>query len=472
MAERSISDQLDDLVTEILAGGRPDLSHEDPLVAQLSEVAKELRGLPRAVFYEELKENLTRSTEMSSPIQKLETVAVRKFSTYICVSNASAAIDFYINAFGAKELMRLAEPSGKIGHAELQIGESILKISDEYPEYGAVSPQTLGGSPVKLHLQVENVDEFARRAVAAGAVVSRPIEDQFYGDRAGHLRDPFGYTWIVASHIKDVSLSEMQEQFDSFTKQTQVSKRREGFHSVTPYITVQQAPELVDFVKQAFGATEIFRTTGSAGGLHCEVRIGESMVMIGGGPGMTERPTAIHLYVPDVDEAFRRAIEAGATSLFEPADQPYGERSGAVQDPTGNRWYIATTVVPLSQIDKDLHTVTVYFHPPKAQQLIDFLTNAFGAEQIMRSDSGDGAIYHAKVRIGDSVIEMGDARYEGQSMPTAIYLYVDDVDATYEQALKAGGTSVLPPADQPYGDRNAWVQDPFDNIWYIAATIS
>ena len=472
MAERPINDQLDDLVSEILAGGRPDLSNADLLVAQLTEVATELRGLPSTSFYQELKEQLTRSNAMSSTVQKLDPMTVRKFSTYICVSNASAAIDFYIAAFGAKELMRLAEPSGKIGHAELQIGESNLKISDEYPEYGSLSPQSLGGSPVKLHLQVENVDEFARRAVAMGAVITRPIEDQFYGDRAGHLKDPFGYTWIVSTHIKDVSLSEMQEEFDSFSKQEEAPTRREGYHSVTPYITVQKAAELVDFVKQAFGATEVFRTTGSAGGLHCEVRIGESMVMIGGGPGMAERPTAIHLYVPDVDETFRRAIAAGATSLFEPADQPYGERSGAVEDASGNRWYIATTVVPLSQIDKDLHTVTLYFHPPKAQELIDFLTNAFGAQEIMRSDSGDGAIYHAKVRIGDSVIEMGDARYEGQSMPTAIYLYVDDVDATYEQALRAGGASVMPPADQPYGDRNAWVQDPFGNIWYIAATIS
>src|SRR6185369_13332324 len=146
------------------------------------------------------------------------------------------------------ELMRLTEPSGKIGHAELQIGESTLKISDEYPEYGALSPQSLGGSPVKLHLQVENVDDFARRAVAAGAVIIRPIEHQFYGDRAGHLRDPFGYTWIVASHIKDVSLAEMQAEFDSFSKQVETPARREGYHSVTPYITVQKAAELVDFV--------------------------------------------------------------------------------------------------------------------------------------------------------------------------------------------------------------------------------
>src|SRR6185369_3993779 len=117
MAERPINDQLDDLVTEILAGERPDLSKADPLVAQLSEVATELRGLPSTFFFQELKERLTRSNEMSSPVQKLDPMTVRRFSTYICVSNANAAIDFYIAAFGAKELMRLTEPSGKIGHA-------------------------------------------------------------------------------------------------------------------------------------------------------------------------------------------------------------------------------------------------------------------------------------------------------------------------------------------------------------------
>src|SRR4030095_15116832 len=257
MTNRSISDQLDDVVTAFLADGRPDLTNVDPLVIELAGLAEVLHGLPSEDFYNELKRQLERSNEMSSPALKIDSNAVRKFSTYICVSNASAAIDFYIKAFGAKELMRLTEPSGKIGHAELQIGDSILAISDEYPDYGTVSPHTLGGSPIRLHLYVEDVDEFARRAVAFGASISRPIEDQFYGDRAGQLADPFGYTWIVASHIKDVSVEEMQEQLNLWAKQNESKKKREGFHTVTPYLTVKEAPELVDFVKNAFGATEI-----------------------------------------------------------------------------------------------------------------------------------------------------------------------------------------------------------------------
>ena len=244
--------------------------------------------------------------------------------------------------------------------------------------------------------------------------------------------------------------------------------RRENRRAVTPYITVHRPAELIDFVTQAFGAIEHFRATGSAGGMHAEVSIGDSIAMIGGAEHIEPMPTAIHLYVPDVDQAYERAVKAGAKSIMAVSDQPYGERSGGVEDVHGNRWYIATPFVPLETIAKDLHTVTVYFHPIGAQRFIDFLTNAFGGKELMRHAEGE-MIMHAKVQIGNSVIELGEARYPEQPLPTAIYLYVDDVDATYEQALKAGGTSMLAPADQPYGDRTAWVKDPFDNVWYIAA---
>lgn len=246
--------------------------------------------------------------------------------------------------------------------------------------------------------------------------------------------------------------------------------RIENRHAVTPYITVHKPAELIDFVTQSFGAIEHFRATGSAGGMHAEVSIGDSVVMIGGAEHIEPMPTAIHLYVPDVDQAYERAIKAGGKSLMPVADQPYGERSGGVEDVQGTRWYIATPFVPLQTIAKDLHTVTVYFHPIGAQGFIDFVTNAFGGKELMRHEEGN-MILHAKVQIGDSVIELGEARYPEQPLPTAIYLDVDDVDATYEQALKAGGTSMLPPTDRPYGDRNAWVKDPFDNVWYVAAPI-
>ncbi|HEY2961716.1 MAG TPA: VOC family protein [Pyrinomonadaceae bacterium] len=223
--------------------------------------------------------------------------------------------------------------------------------------------------------------------------------------------------------------------------------KREGFHSVIPYLTVHRPADLIDFVKHSFSATEHMRTTGSAGGMHAEVQIGDSVVMIGGAEHITPQPAAIHLYVPDVDDAYRRALAAGATTIFELKDQPYGERSGGVEDPTGNRWYIATTHVPLPQIAKQLHTVTVYFHVIGAPSFIDFLKNAFEAEELMRSED-DEFVAHAKVRIGDSVVELGEARTSTQPLPPAIYLFVNNVDASYERALRAGAASLMAPKDQ------------------------
>jgi PhnB protein len=241
--------------------------------------------------------------------------------------------------------------------------------------------------------------------------------------------------------------------------------KREGFHTVTPYLTVKPAAELVDFVKQAFGAVESLRFSGP-GGLHCQVKIGDSTVLIVGGPALDPRPAAIHLYVPDVDEVYGRAMAAGATSLAEPSDQDYGERIAAVKDIGSNEWYIAKPfdATPI----QDLHTVTVYFHPVGAPKFIDFLEKAFGAQVVERHQSNEGFVYHAKVRIGDSIVEMGEAHGQWQPMPSAIYLYVEDVDATYRQALSAGATSALEPTDQPYGDRTAWVNDEFGNIWYLS----
>jgi len=129
---------------------------------------------------------------------------------YLCVKGAASAIEFYKKAFGATELMRLAAPDGKVGHAEIKIGDAPIMLADEHPEMNFQSPQTLGGSPVTLHLYVEDVDAFVLQAVAAGARLVRPVEDQFYGDRSGHLVDPFGHVWSIGTHKEDVSPEEME----------------------------------------------------------------------------------------------------------------------------------------------------------------------------------------------------------------------------------------------------------------------
>ena len=138
---------------------------------------------------------------------------------YLCAKDAARAIEFYRQAFGATEVMRLAEPSGRIGHAEIKIGNAMIMLADEYPEVGHRSPQTLGGSPVSIHLYVEDVDALAKRAVAAGATLLRPVEDQFYGDRSGQLEDPFGHRWIIATHTEDVTPAEIERRFAAYMKQ-------------------------------------------------------------------------------------------------------------------------------------------------------------------------------------------------------------------------------------------------------------
>ena len=140
------------------------------------------------------------------------TTAPQAVTAYLSVRDAARALDFYAKAFGATETLRLTEPGGKIGHAHIMIEGSTIMLADEYPDYGVVGPQTLGGSPVRIKLNVANVDEFVRKAVAAGATIERPIQDQFYGERAGQVSDPFGYTWIVATPIENVSGKEMQRR--------------------------------------------------------------------------------------------------------------------------------------------------------------------------------------------------------------------------------------------------------------------
>ena len=193
MAERSIIDQLDDAVTALLAEREPAVNEADRELAELVAVARELRGLPSEQFRAALKDQLGGKENMSTAAKQIEPAPQPSaFVPSLCYRDAAAAIDFYKRAFGATELMRLEEPSGKIGHAELQIGSAVFMLSDEYPDYNALSAETIGGSPIKLHLYVADVDQFAERAIAEGAILSRPIEDQFYGDRAGQLKDPFG----------------------------------------------------------------------------------------------------------------------------------------------------------------------------------------------------------------------------------------------------------------------------------------
>lgn len=138
---------------------------------------------------------------------------------HLVVKGAARAIDFYARAFGAVELFRLTEPGGKVGHAELRIGDSCLMLADEYPDFGAFSPVSIGGSPVKMHIAVADADAALQRAVDAGATVLRPVSNEFYGDRTCAVADPFGFSWFLAQRIEEVSPQEMQRRFTAMLQQ-------------------------------------------------------------------------------------------------------------------------------------------------------------------------------------------------------------------------------------------------------------
>jgi uncharacterized glyoxalase superfamily protein PhnB len=140
-------------------------------------------------------------------------MSIHELFAYLCVEDARKAIEFYGNAFGATEKYRLAEPGGRIGHAELDFCGTTLMLSEEFPEFGIRGPRALGGTPITIHLHVDDADAVIQRAVAAGAQLEMEPKDQFYGERSGSIRDPFGHRWNIGHHIEDVTPEEMQRRY-------------------------------------------------------------------------------------------------------------------------------------------------------------------------------------------------------------------------------------------------------------------
>ena len=138
---------------------------------------------------------------------------------YLILKNAADAIEFYKKAFGAVELLRMAAPGGKIGHAEIKIGDSPVMLSDEYPDMGFKGPESLGGTPVSLMIYVDDVDKIFPQAIAAGGKEVRPLQNQFYGDRSGTLTDPFGHVWTISTHVEDVPEEELAKRAEAAMKE-------------------------------------------------------------------------------------------------------------------------------------------------------------------------------------------------------------------------------------------------------------
>lgn len=416
---------------------------------------------------------------VAEPLAAVRTTAAPR----IAFRDPAKAIEFYKRALGAKEKFRF-QVGDSIPHAELMIGDSPIDITGEWPEGGRFSAETLGNSPISISVEVPDVDAFTEHAVAAGMKLVREPKDQFYGHRDATVLDPFGYSWGIYTVKEQMSAEEMHRRMEgmmhgpeggeSSKKKSGVSPIPPGLRMVTPYLVAEDGLALLEFTKQGLGAKELMRVVMPTG-VHAEVRIGDTTLMVGGGlPGKeftsTLHSQALHVYVEDADVVTKKAVAAGATLIDEPRDQEYGERSSTIRDKAGNFWYIATAMGK-DYKPKGLFNVNPYLHPRRAEPLINFLKRAFGAEEVAKYASPDGVVHHAVVKIGDSVLEMGEAHGKYEPMEALFYIYVPDMDALYHRALATGATSFQEPTDQPYGDRNAGVKDAFGNKWYIATHI-
>ena len=252
---------------------------------------------------------------------------------------------------------------------------------------------------------------------------------------------------------------------------TKTVQFREGFRTVTPYIFLPEAEELIAFVQNVFGGVETGRSAHESGAIHAEVRIGDSMLMIGGGPSYKgpRKPVLLRALVPDCDEVYQKALDAGAVSTLAMTEN-YGERFGCVRDRFDNQWIISTQIGPAYAEGLD-HNLTTFIKVHGAARYIDFVERSFGAKVQMRADGPDGKVRHSIIRMGDSIVAVSDAASEEKPSPLQLYLYVPDVDAWYDRAVRAGAQPSYPPTDQAYGDRGAGVTDEWGNFWYMATPL-
>ena len=292
----------------------------------------------------------------------------------LTVKGVDAAVDFYVKALGATELMRMAGPNGETMHAEIKIGDSLIMIGEEMLEQGMKSPLTLGGSPASMMIYVDDADAAFAQAQAAGVTVEQPLADMFWGDRWGSFVDPFGHRWAVSTHMEDLTPEQMGQRAEICNKiknpkkaekkwkkiagTPATEKRPAKYHSVTPALTAANADEAIKFYTAAFGATELERMPTPDGRImHAELQIGDSIIMVhdefpehGGKSAQTlgGSPFGLMLYTVDVDIAFNKAVSAKAVAAMPVANMFWGDRYGAVVDSQGYFWGLATRVENLT----------------------------------------------------------------------------------------------------------------------------
>ena len=276
----------------------------------------------------------------------------------LVVRDWRAAIEFYKTAFGATDV-NISAVGESLHYAEFKIGEARVMLAADRPEFGGRTAEAIGGTPVMIHVYVDDVDQFARKAASAGAKIARAVADAEHGDRNCTIFDPFGHRWMFATHQRNVSVEEMSRASSEWKIEgSDPSDDASATASqATPYLCADHAIEALEFYKRGFGARETMRFVDKDSRLgHATLRFGDSAIFLSDEyPGICSSPRTlggtcvlIHVYVDDADALASRAIGAGAKVLIPISDQGFGDRSGRIQDPYGHIWTISTHIKDVS----------------------------------------------------------------------------------------------------------------------------
>jgi PhnB protein len=328
--KRSLALQLDEVVQAMLVSlrPRPEPSADRELPALL-RVAEVLRELPRQEFRAALKSDLQRRTTMNegttagtgqaqAKAVHYQRPGLTAITPYIIVRPAAQFMEFLKSSFDGMERLRMPAPDGSIMHAEIAIGNGAIEVSDGNEEYPT--------APAAIHLYVDDPDTTYARTLQAGATsFYAPTDDHPSGDRWGAVKDPFGNHWYIA-------------------KPRGWTPGPEGLRSVQPYLHLSEAHKMIPFMETVFEA-EAMGVHKSPDGIvrHATIRIGDATLEIDEAHGENQpMPCHLHVYVPDTDAAYARALQAGATSIEAPRNAPYGDRAAGVKDAWGNSWFIAS----------------------------------------------------------------------------------------------------------------------------------
>lgn len=297
--------------------------------------------------------------------------------------------------------------------------------------------------------------------------LDRMIDAIVAGSAAPALEPDLAMLAVIAADLRGLPDPRFKARLARELFPAQNNEKEEEPMHVRPYLIVEGADDLIAFLQQTFDAEVAGRyPTPDGKVMHAEVRVGDSVLELAdSGEQWTPIAAPLHVYLENVDEAYRRAVDAGATSIYEPINQPYGDREAGVRDGRGIEWFLATRLENGPR-PEGFGTVTTGFRAAGAQQMIEFLQKAFGAVHV------SGGVEHAEVRLGETMIEVSEAHGEWGPTRGAYHLFVADCDAVYAGAIRAGAKSMWAPEDKPYGERSAGVEDAWGNQWYIATPIA